>query len=49
MVQIIELIFKIFENNGIELIGSLLLATTIGLFYTKSNNLLSDSKLVFLL
>lgn len=37
MVQAIELIFKIFENNGIELIGSLLLATTIGLFYTKSN------------
>ncbi len=37
MAQTIELIFKIFENNGIELIGSLLLATTIGLFYTKSN------------
>ena len=35
--QPIELIFKIFENTGIELIGSLLLATTIGLFYTKSN------------
>ena len=37
MVQAIDLIIKIFGNNGIELIGSLLLATTIGLFYTKSN------------
>lgn len=35
--QHIEIFSKIFENNGIELIGSLLLATTIGLFYTKSN------------
>lgn len=35
--QYIEMISKIFENNSIELIGSLLLATTIGLFYTKSN------------
>lgn len=37
MLQSFDLIFKIMENNGIELIGSLLLATTIGLFYTKSN------------
>ena len=37
MIQVIDLIIKVFGNNGIELIGSLLLATTIGLFYTKSN------------
>ncbi|MBO7257918.1 MAG: diguanylate cyclase [Alphaproteobacteria bacterium] len=37
MAQTIDLIIKIFNNTGIELIGSLLLATTIGLFYTKSN------------